>query len=131
MPDTMTNVADHMRRPIQGKSQRTQASDACPRSGRPITIALTKMLNHRLSDDLRCQTYAELIAKVLICKAVKGDIQAIREITDRVEGKVSEAGNYKSDEPAEFRVIYEDPIPRDWQRDIHSSQPEVEQIEPA
>jgi hypothetical protein len=122
MANVMTNVAHRTRLPMQGEGQRTNPIDAFPQGGGPITIALTKMLNARLSIDLRCQTYAELIAKVLICKAVKGNVQAIREIADRAEGKVSDARHYEWDQPVEIRVVYEDSILKNQNRGIRSAQ---------
>jgi len=129
MANVMTNVAHRIRNPMQGEGQRTHPIDAFPQGGGPITIALTKMLNNRLSNDQSCQTYGELIAKVLICKAVKGNVQAIREITDRVEGKVSEARHYELDQPVEIRVTYEDAILKNQDRGIRSAQLQVEHIE--
>jgi hypothetical protein len=122
MANVMTNVAHRTRRPMQGDGQRTHPINAFPQGGGPITIALTKTLNDGLSNDLRCQTYAELIAKVLICKAVKGNVEAIREIVDRVEGKVSDARHYELDQPVEIRVVYEDSILKNQNRGIRSAQ---------
>lgn len=84
-----------------------------------------------MPNDLRGRTYATLIADVLISKAVKGDPKAIKEITDRVEGRVGEVRHIESDQPVEFVVVYADPIPKDPNRGIHSAQPRAEDIEAA
>jgi hypothetical protein len=62
-----------------------KANSPYPELG-PLTAALTKVLNQRIPNDSRCRTYADLIAEVLVSKAIKGDIQALKEIVDRVEG---------------------------------------------
>jgi hypothetical protein len=62
-----------------------KANSRYPELG-PLTAALTEVLKKRIPNDSRCRTYADLIAEVLVSKAIKGDIQALKEILDRVEG---------------------------------------------
>ena len=57
-------------------------------AGRPKITKLTDALREQLKEvALDEKTLAELIAKVLIDKALMGDVQAIKEIGDRTEGK--------------------------------------------
>ena len=113
----MRTVAPFPRGPMQSKG--------------PITTALAKMLDERVPNDPRRRTYAEVIADVLVRKAVKGDLQAIKEIADRVEGKVSEARHKELAGPVEIRVVYGDRGEGDQKRGIDCPQPGAEHIESA
>ena len=59
--------------------------------GRPRRTALTDALREKLDEpylgDRAHRTNAEVIAEKLVRAATKGNIQAIREIADRVEGR--------------------------------------------
>lgn len=54
--------------------------------GTGITDALREQVALEIPGDPLHRTYAEEIAKALIVRAIQGDVQAIREILDRVEG---------------------------------------------
>lgn len=61
-------------------------------SKRPITEALLAILNSGvMTDHLRGRTVADLIAIGMVRQALKGNIQAIKEIADRTEGRVPQA----------------------------------------
>jgi hypothetical protein len=131
MTNTKRRVRYFPRRPKQAKVQLTELINTFPQSRYPITGALAKILGERVPNDLRGRTYAELIADVIFRKAAKGDMRAIKEIEDRVEGKVSEARPDKVAEPVEWRVVYEDGGTGDQKRVIDFPQPKAEHIESA
>jgi hypothetical protein len=89
------------------------------------------MLDDRVLNDLRGRTYIELIAEVLVRKAAHGDIRAIKEIADRVEGKVSQARRVERTEPPKITVIWPDQVREAPERGIHSMQLQVEHVESA
>jgi hypothetical protein len=123
----LTTNGSHLKR----RATQNRPVNGCPQCGGPITIALVKMLNDRVPNDPRRRTYAELIAEVLIREAVKGDIQAIKEMTDRVEGETSEARCNQLAGPVVFRVVHGPREPVDQKRGIDSPQPQPEHIESA
>jgi hypothetical protein len=55
-----------------------------------ITEALTRLLNGKVSDIPPCRTSADAFARGLFVKAFRGDVGAAREISNRVQGKVSQ-----------------------------------------
>jgi hypothetical protein len=62
--------------------------------GRPKKTLLSEAIRERLAEVMPGaseQTFAEEIARVLILEALSGDVQAIREIADRTEGKPKQA----------------------------------------
>jgi hypothetical protein len=63
-------------------------------SGRPKLTRLTDALREQLAEinpDVPEKTIAERIARALIREAIGGNVQAIREIGDRCEGKPKQA----------------------------------------
>ncbi len=59
-------------------------------AGRPKLTRLTEALREQLSEEMPNapeRTVAEAIARTLIREAISGNVQAIREIGDRTEGK--------------------------------------------
>ncbi len=63
-------------------------------SGRPKTTRLTDALREQLAEispEVPEKTIAERIARALIREAISGNVQAIREIGDRTEGKPKQA----------------------------------------
>ncbi len=59
-------------------------------SGRPRLTKLTEALREQLAEAMPGaseRTIAESLARTLIREALSGDVQAIREIADRTEGK--------------------------------------------
>jgi hypothetical protein len=62
--------------------------------GRPkaiMTDAYMRALSRQIPNDAEGRIYADLLAEKVISAASKGDIRAISEITDRVQGKVQQA----------------------------------------
>ncbi len=60
------------------------------KNGRPRLTKLTDALREQLAEEMPNapeRTVAETIARALIREAVSGNVQAIREIGDRTEGK--------------------------------------------
>ena len=59
--------------------------------GRPKGISLSEAYRRVLAEvdesDPQRRTFAEILAEQMIGKAKRGDVQAAREIADRVEGK--------------------------------------------
>ncbi len=59
--------------------------------GRPKSITLSEAYRNQLAQavpaDPEGRTYAEVIAKLVCVKAIKGDVSAAKEIADRVEGR--------------------------------------------
>ena len=97
MPKTVT---DKQRRNSEGKSRRIanlkpfQKGTSGNPNGRPKVITLSEALRQQLvqkapgADE---REYVTEIARVLCDEAVKGNIMAIREIFDRLEGKPRQA----------------------------------------
>ncbi len=60
------------------------------RNGRPKLTKLTEALREQLAEEMPNapeRTIAEAISRALIREALKGNVQAAREIADRTEGK--------------------------------------------
>ena len=49
----------------------------------PISAAYLKMLNRRVPGDPQRRTYVELIAEVMVYRALKGDVRAARELREQ------------------------------------------------
>lgn len=65
-----------------------------------LSPAIRKILNRRPGSDLkRGASFADAITAVLFANAVTGDPQAIREITDRVEGRPSLSDEFSAQPP--------------------------------
>jgi hypothetical protein len=78
--------------PEIGKATRWTKGQASPNPGgrpskTPLTDAYRRLLETPYPGDQRGRTYAQRIAEVLCYEAGGGDLAAIREITDRTEGK--------------------------------------------
>ncbi len=60
-------------------------------AGRPKTITLSEAYRRELAKvdptDAQNRTFAEVLAEQAVVKAKTGDVQALREIADRTEGK--------------------------------------------
>jgi hypothetical protein len=66
--------------------------------GKPRFDVLTNLLQSSCADDPAQRTYAEVIAEVLLQRACVGDIRAVREIADRVEGRPSQSVSVVTEE---------------------------------
>ncbi len=58
---------------------------------KPITEAYERLLTEVVPGDPKQRTYAEIIALSMMRSAMKGKIQAAIEVTDRTEGRPSQA----------------------------------------
>jgi hypothetical protein len=85
----------------------------------PVTDHLRSQLEQRISEAMKAKlpaffvemygaeaTFGQLLAFKMVMKAAKGDVRALREVLDRVEGKVAykEAGR-EGQSPIEIRVL--------------------------
>jgi ribosomal protein L17 len=63
-------------------------------AGRPKSLTLSEAYRRELAKidphDALGRTFAEVLAEQMIVKASKGDVAALREIADRVEGKAKQ-----------------------------------------
>jgi hypothetical protein len=78
--------------PEIGRGTRWTKGQASPNPGgrpskTPMTDAYRRLLEKPYPGDQRGRTYVERIAEVVCYEAGGGDLAAIREITDRTEGK--------------------------------------------
>jgi hypothetical protein len=78
--------------PEIGKATRWTKGQASPNPGgrpskTPVTDAYRRLLEKPYPGDQRGRSYVERIAEVVCYEAGGGDLAAIREITDRTEGK--------------------------------------------
>jgi len=77
-----------------------------PRGKQSITSLLKRIINKRMNircdytNELKNMSFAEMIVLSLVNRAINGDIRAIREVLDRVDGKVGFEGCGSGEEPA-------------------------------
>jgi len=78
-----------------GKSHRWKKGQSGNPSGRPksktLSDAYRSKLEERVPNDPESRTWAELIAEAQVRDAVRGNVQAAREIADRTEGRARQA----------------------------------------
>ena len=78
-----------------GKSHRWKKGQSGNPSGRPKSKTLSNAYRNKLEEpvpnDPEGRTWAELIAEAQVRDAVRGNVQAAREIADRTEGKARQA----------------------------------------
>jgi hypothetical protein len=75
-----------------------------PKRGHALSDLLAKSLQEQESDG---RTKAEVIAEKLVEQASKGDIDALKIILDRTEGKVPDTTNLNASGALKIRVVYE------------------------
>ena len=79
-------------------------------SGNPAGLPKgTKWLKTRLREALEATGADKDIVLALIEKAKKGDILAIKEVMDRIDGKVSQEIDQKTEHSGGIRITWEDP----------------------
>jgi hypothetical protein len=78
-----------------GKSHRWKKGQSGNPSGRPKSKTLSNAYRNKLEEtvpnDPEGRTWAELIAEAQVRDAVRGNVQAAREIADRTEGRARQA----------------------------------------
>jgi|ERR1700683_1188294 hypothetical protein len=78
-----------------GKPHRFKKGHSGNPSGRPKSKTLSDAYKHKLEEsvpsDPERRTWAELIAEAQVRDAVRGNVQAAREIADRTEGRARQA----------------------------------------
>ena len=80
-------------------------------SPQPFSDACRRILNRKVPHDPRRRTVLDLVVETIFLKALKGDLRAIKEITDRVEGRVAQPRPQEHDRrPAEIIVTYAKPL---------------------
>ncbi len=81
--------------PDVGKPDRWKKGQSGNPSGRPKSKTLSDAYRNKLEElvpnDPEKRTWAELIAEAQVRDAVRGNVQAAREIADRTEGKPRQA----------------------------------------
>src|SRR5271154_3735305 len=79
----------------EGKPHRWKKGQSGNPSGRPKSKTLSDAYKNKLEElvpnDPERRTWAELIAEAQVRDAVRGNVQAAREIADRTEGKARQA----------------------------------------
>jgi Family of unknown function (DUF5681) len=69
-----------------------QSGNPCGRpKSRTLSDAYRKKLEEPVPNDPKARTWAELIADAQVRDAVRGNVQAAREIADRTEGRARQA----------------------------------------
>jgi hypothetical protein len=78
-----------------GKPYRWKKGQSGNLSGRPKSKTLSDAYRHKLEEgvpnDPEGRTWAEIIAEAQVRDAVRGNVQAAREIADRTEGRAKQA----------------------------------------
>lgn len=79
----------------EGKPHRWKKGQSGNPSGRPKSKTLSAAYRNKLEEpvpnDPEGRTWAELIAEAQVRDAVRGNVQAAREIADRTEGRARQA----------------------------------------
>lgn len=100
-----------VRRAMQTTAEQTEAENSCSQGRRPLTEAVIKLLNRKVPNDPRGRIFVDLIVEALVRKAIKGDVRAIKEITDRIELRAPLARRDEYDERPAVTIIWDKPGP--------------------
>jgi hypothetical protein len=96
---------------ITAQIQDAERESTSTYSRRPITDEYIRVWHERVPTDKQGRTFGELIVEALFQRAIEGEVQAIKEITDRIEGRVALTRQVRqSEERGELpviRVIYD------------------------
>lgn len=113
MTEGKAKIRRFAERTMRAHSEDAEMVNMSLRSRRPITDALARMVSRKVPNDPQGKTFAELIANVIMRRAIKGDLRAIKLIMDCVDGQVPlpRQGEERRDPPA-IRVIYDRPKPK-------------------
>ena len=89
-----------------------EAENVLRPSPHPFTDAYRRILKQKVPHDPKRRTFLDLVVEVIILKALKGDLQAIREIADRVEGRVPQPRpGQREEQPTIINMISHIPRP--------------------
>jgi hypothetical protein len=95
-----------------GRSRKLPITEALEQIGQQIVpTEIRKILRRKLNVEVKPgSTFAQCIALALISKAIVGDVEAIREFTNRVQGKALQQLEIATPENRDVRlhVIYEE-----------------------
>src|ERR1700722_19190585 len=95
MPENKKKTGFRGPNPDVGKAYRWKKGQSGNPSGRPKSKTLSDAYRNKLEEpvpnDPEKRTWAELIAEAQVRDAVRGNVQAAREIADRTEGKAKQA----------------------------------------
>lgn len=90
----------------KGNSHAFQPGQSGNPKGRPKAITLSEAYRRELAkldpNDSEGRTFAEVLAEQTILKAKGGDVAALREIADRVEGKAKQTVTLTMDQRDKF-----------------------------
>lgn len=96
---------------MQNPNRNVKRERMYPPSLCPISEAYSRLLNQIVPNDPEGRTFAECIANAMVLRAIRGDVQAVKEITDRIEGRVSDQRRGRipdqSEPPPTLKVVYE------------------------
>jgi len=102
-------------------------------SGNPVGRPKSRTLSEHLRDRLKEQfpgrsdaTYGRMVAEALVDRAINGDVMAIREVYDRVEGKPKQTIDVNVEERK--REMVEDAIARMIEEAQVSREEAIEQL---
>jgi hypothetical protein len=85
----------------------------------PITTALRELLEQPVPGDKQNRTYAQRVALKMVERAIRGDVQAAREIANRVEGRVAERIAIREADFGglfSFRHLSDEELEAEWNR---------------
>lgn len=91
---------DERGRFVKGNGHAFKPGESGNPAGRPKSVTLSEALRLKLAEDAPGKldkTVAEQIAQALVREAVKGNVQAIKEIGDRTEGKPRQTVGVEAD----------------------------------
>src|SRR3984885_4013620 len=95
MPENKQKTGFRGPSPDVGKPYRWKKGQSGNPSGRPksktLSDAYKSKLEEPVANDPEGRTWAELIAEAQVRDAVRGNVQAAREIADRTEGRARQA----------------------------------------
>jgi hypothetical protein len=95
MPENKQKTGFRGPNPDVGKPYRWKKGQSGNPSGRPKSKTLSDAYRNKLEEpvpnDPEKRTWAELIAEAQVRDAVRGNVQAAREIADRTEGRARQA----------------------------------------
>jgi hypothetical protein len=93
---------------VPNKGSRTRAAlskTQSIKSRKPITDELRRILGETVPNDPKQRTYVELVVYKLVLMAIRGNPAAIKEILDRIDGRVPQRTAGHDDTPVQIEII--------------------------